>query len=169
MARRCNRYRARDSVADATDVEEDEEASCTKRRKREPLFQGRTNIGAEVVVKTTNVIRWSSCTKKKCNQQFGDIILDHARAVNIMTRLAEQICCKDDRMDGMYSMKIFFGGSQRLEEEHHSKSRAQVHINWFVACHGRNKKTFMQQSNGTSSSARQTCTARNVRHPLRTP
>lgn len=31
---------------------EDEEASCTKRRKREPHFQGRTKSGAEVVVKT---------------------------------------------------------------------------------------------------------------------
>ena len=101
VARRLHRYRARDSVADAPDVEEDEEASCTKQRKREPLFQGRTKIGAEVVVKPTPqaqrdplVILYVDA-KTKCNQQFGDRILDHACAMNIMTRLAEQICCSE--------------------------------------------------------------------------
>ena len=73
-------------------------------------------MGAEVVVKTTpqakrdTVVILYVDAKKKCNQQFGDRILDHACAVNIMTRLAEQTCCKDDRLDGMYSVKVFFRG-----------------------------------------------------------
>ena len=56
---------------------EDEEANCTKRRKREPHFQGRTKSGAEVVVKTTPqakrdplVILYDGA-KQKCNQKFG--------------------------------------------------------------------------------------------------
>ena len=91
---------------------EDEEASCTKRRRREPHFQGRTKSRAEVVVKTTPqakryplVVLYVGA-KQTCNQQFGDGILDHACAVNIVTRFAEQVCSEEDGLEGMYSMKV---------------------------------------------------------------
>ena len=52
---------------------EDEDASCTKRRKREPHFQGRTKSGAEVAVKTTPQAKRDPLVilyvgaKQKCN------------------------------------------------------------------------------------------------------
>ena len=104
MARRLHRYRARDPVADVPDVE-------AGRRRGELHEAAEARARAEVVVKTTPQAKRDPLVilyvgaKQKCNQKFGDGILDHACAVNTMTRPAEQVCSKDDGLEGMHSME----------------------------------------------------------------